>query len=72
MLIADDDAELAKRVIRALVDDELWHSLATAGRELVDGICSPAMMRRTLADLLAAAQPEWGDRVSLEQRASAG
>jgi glycosyltransferase involved in cell wall biosynthesis len=73
MLVADDDAELAERVIRALVDDDLWHSLAGTGRKLVDGICSPAVMRSTLAEILAAAeQPEWGYRVPLRQRASAG
>jgi GT2 family glycosyltransferase/SAM-dependent methyltransferase/glycosyltransferase involved in cell wall biosynthesis len=55
MLIADDDEELAQRVIRLLTDDELWTSVAAAGKQLAERLCSPTVMVRQLEDLLRSA-----------------
>ncbi len=54
LLIADDDEDLAERVIRALTDDVLWGALSAAGQELAESRFSPRVMRTALADLLAA------------------
>jgi GT2 family glycosyltransferase/SAM-dependent methyltransferase len=54
LMIADDDEELAERVIRVLTEDELWSSLAAAGQELAEGLCSPTVMRSALDEILRA------------------
>jgi GT2 family glycosyltransferase/glycosyltransferase involved in cell wall biosynthesis len=54
LLIAEDDDELAQRVIRALTDDELWMSLSVAGKELTDSLCSPRVVRQRLEEILEA------------------
>lgn len=60
LLIADDPDEFAARVIRLYSDDELWKSLSEAGRALVERVCSPAVVRDRLRELLELdpAQPQ--------------
>jgi len=53
LLIADDNDELAERVIRVLRDDELWAQLSRSGQELADARCSPAIMKERLSELLS-------------------
>jgi glycosyltransferase involved in cell wall biosynthesis len=52
MLIADDPAGLAERIVRAYRDDALWGSLSEAGRDLVGRTASPDSLRRGVAALL--------------------
>ncbi len=66
MLIADDAAEMAERIVRLLRDDELWHQLSVAGLAVVDSMCSPAVIVDRLERLLA------GDDARREQAAPAG
>lgn len=54
LLVAEDDDELAERVIRVLTDDELWKSLSAAGKELAENLCSPRVMLQTLDEILRA------------------
>ncbi len=66
MLIADDPAEMAERIVRVLGDDELWHRLSVAGQAVVDAMCSPAVIVDRLEHLLA------GEVAPREQPASTG
>ena len=54
MLIAEDPAELADRIVRLVRDDELWSTLSSAGQDVAARVCSPAVMRERLEELLGA------------------
>lgn len=54
ILIADTDEALADRVVAALTDDALWVTLSAAGKDRVDELCSPRMMRDRMRELLDA------------------
>jgi GT2 family glycosyltransferase/SAM-dependent methyltransferase/glycosyltransferase involved in cell wall biosynthesis len=54
LLIADDDAGLAERVITILTDDTVWMSVSAAGQALAEAVCSPEVMHRVLAEILEA------------------
>jgi GT2 family glycosyltransferase/SAM-dependent methyltransferase len=69
LLIGIDDADLAERAIRVLTDDDLWHQMVSAGRDMVDRQCSPTVVLNLLAELFEADAPgeDWvtGDAVGL-------
>ena len=52
LLIAEDPAGLAERIVRLAGDDALWRRLAEEGRGVVERTCSPALLRSRLAALL--------------------
>jgi glycosyltransferase involved in cell wall biosynthesis len=54
MMIAEDPADLAERIVRLLEDDELWVRLSRAGQDVAARLFSPAIMRERLEELLAA------------------
>jgi len=55
MMIAEDPADLAERIVRLVREDELWLRLSGAGQELAARRFSPAIMRERLEELLAVA-----------------
>ncbi|HZV72979.1 MAG TPA: glycosyltransferase [Conexibacter sp.] len=58
LLIADDAAGLAERIVRLHADDELWRELSTAGQDVVRRVASIELMRERLAALLALSAPD--------------
>jgi glycosyltransferase involved in cell wall biosynthesis len=52
LLIAEDPAGLAERIVRLAGDDALWRRLAEEGRGVVERTCSPALLQSRLAALL--------------------
>jgi glycosyltransferase involved in cell wall biosynthesis len=52
ILMADDPAAFADRVIRLHRDPELWQLLSVNGRATVNRVCSPDVQRAVLAGLL--------------------
>jgi GT2 family glycosyltransferase/glycosyltransferase involved in cell wall biosynthesis/SAM-dependent methyltransferase len=55
MMIAEDPADLAERIVRLVREDELWMRLSQAGQELASRLFSPAIMRERIEELLAVA-----------------
>jgi glycosyltransferase involved in cell wall biosynthesis len=53
LLISDDAAGLAERIVRVLVEDDLWSRLSSEGQALADRVCSPQVMLEALMRLLA-------------------
>jgi GT2 family glycosyltransferase/glycosyltransferase involved in cell wall biosynthesis/SAM-dependent methyltransferase len=54
MMIAEDPAELADRIVRLVRDDELWNAVSRAGQDVAARVFSPAVMRERLEELLGA------------------
>jgi glycosyltransferase involved in cell wall biosynthesis len=54
IFIADEDEELAERVIRLLTDDVLWASMSAAGQRLAEDLFSPRVMLQRLDEILKA------------------
>ncbi len=52
MLIGEDPHALAERIVRLVRDDELWLALSQAGLEVAERAFAPAVMRRSLEELL--------------------
>jgi glycosyltransferase involved in cell wall biosynthesis len=52
LLIGTTAVEIAERVVRVVSDDELWTRLSLDGRQLAEAVCSPAVLRRALEQLL--------------------
>jgi glycosyltransferase involved in cell wall biosynthesis len=57
LLIADDPAGLAERIVRLCTDDELWRELSAAGQHVVRRVASVELMHERLAALLALSAP---------------
>jgi GT2 family glycosyltransferase/SAM-dependent methyltransferase/glycosyltransferase involved in cell wall biosynthesis len=57
LLIAEQPAELAERVVRLYRDDALWRELSRAGQALVEKCCSPEVISDRLGSLLELADP---------------
>ncbi len=55
LMIADEPAEFARRVIELLYDTERAERIGRAGREYVASICSPRAFEASLESMLAAA-----------------
>jgi glycosyltransferase involved in cell wall biosynthesis len=53
VLIAEDAAGLARSIVTAYGQEDLWGELAANGRETISVGYSPAMVRRALGSLLA-------------------
>jgi GT2 family glycosyltransferase/SAM-dependent methyltransferase len=68
MMIAEDPAQLAERIVRVVGDDELWSRLSEAGQDLAARVASPAVIRRRLDELLT--MSDGGDRVTSEAGAA--
>ncbi len=58
LLIAEDPADLAERIVRLHQDDELWRRLSAEGQDVVRRVASIELMRERLAELLALSAPE--------------
>ncbi|MEA2186993.1 MAG: hypothetical protein QOK16_2004 [Solirubrobacteraceae bacterium] len=54
MMIAEDPAELAERIVCLVGDDELWSAVSRAGQEVAKRVFSVAVMRERLDELLGA------------------
>ncbi len=55
LMIAEDPAEQAARIVQILTDDELWGRLSKAGQDVAARVFSLAIMRKRLEELLAVA-----------------
>jgi GT2 family glycosyltransferase/SAM-dependent methyltransferase/glycosyltransferase involved in cell wall biosynthesis len=60
MLIADEPAEIADRIIRVCRDDALWRKVSVAGQSVVAMTCSPQAIDREMRGLL-------GERATAEE-----
>jgi glycosyltransferase involved in cell wall biosynthesis len=58
LLIAEDPAALADRIVRLLRDDELWRLLSERGQDVVRRAASVELMRERLVELLALSAPD--------------
>jgi GT2 family glycosyltransferase/glycosyltransferase involved in cell wall biosynthesis/SAM-dependent methyltransferase len=52
LLIADDAAGLAERIVQLHMDDELWRRLSSTGQDVVRRVASVELMRERLSELL--------------------
>ena len=59
LLVAEEPAELAERIIEAYTDDELWQHLSSCGQATIARTCSPAIAYHVFGLLLSdgATQP---------------
>jgi O-antigen biosynthesis protein len=54
ILISDEPAEIARQVVRAYSDDELWKRLSAAGQSVIAATCSPTAIEAQIRQLLGA------------------
>lgn len=53
VLVGNGPEELARAIVELTGDAGLWHELSANGKALVERVCSPAVMRSRLDELLA-------------------
>jgi GT2 family glycosyltransferase/SAM-dependent methyltransferase/glycosyltransferase involved in cell wall biosynthesis len=53
MLIGEDAATLAERIVRIAEDDELWERVSRSGQALIDANCSRGVLDDRMRELLA-------------------
>jgi O-antigen biosynthesis protein len=56
LLVAEDPAEFAKKIVELYTDDALWCHLSQCGQTMVKQTCSPAVAREVFRRLLSPAQ----------------
>jgi GT2 family glycosyltransferase/glycosyltransferase involved in cell wall biosynthesis len=55
ILVADDDAGIAERILR-LRDHATWREVSAGGQAIAERVCSPAVLRAAVDELLTAAR----------------